>query len=469
MISAFSIAVMLSASAVDGADVPGLSSNATAQQRRLGRILVGRSERVRTATLQQLAASNDRSRVTASIVIEAARCFLDELESDDELPSSLPVWWAMIAEFPWPDAADFLATAADHEHRLCSQIAIDELGQQRRQDGVDAIKAQISRAEFRTHYGYRFSLIRALVRIGNRDCVAALRELQTQLDGQLRHEIAAQLVTLDASDSEAQSINATTEVSNEAEPVAFEDLWLPNAEKPANANSVKGPLLSVGDESSAIDDRTASESKSQAMSTDSSPRLVETVDYRSESNAQRPRLASPKQYYGIDLTAMRMLFVIDRSGSMGKGSGSATKLESAKAELIQAIISLDSNAEFSILIYDTVITPWRSDLQPATEMNKREAVTFVQRLTPGSRTNTHGACLAAFDYDSSLETVFVLTDGQPTEGKLKQPAAIVADVAAKNRYRHLRFHTIGIGVSGPTKMFLRELASSTAGEFRDVE
>jgi hypothetical protein len=46
---------------------------------------------------------------------------------------------------------------------------------------------------------------------------------------------------------------------------------------------------------------------------------------------------------------------------------------------------------------------------------------------------------------------------------------IISDILHRNRFRHLKFNTIGIALDGPTKEFLRSLAENTAGEFRQVQ
>ncbi|MEM6776818.1 MAG: VWA domain-containing protein [Planctomycetota bacterium] len=410
-----------------------------AQQRRLKRILQGRSDRVRLETLQRLQTAPDQSPATLKVLVESGHAMLASIKVDDDVPESITVWWRLIGDAQTEIAGEFLSRAAGHENERCSQIAIDVMGHRGDEQGVDAIADQVSRAVFRTDYGYRFSLVRALARIGGPRATELLRELETKLGGQLAHEIRVQLSDVDVP-----------------------------ARRP-DGPSGRDKLV-IPDEAVQLDETTIS-SESDAVSEPLTPmKLVDVVDAQSASSThRRQRLIPSSQYYGIDLNAKRLLFVIDRSGSMNQASGFSTRLESAKTELIRAIIGLAEDAEFSILVFDTTVIPWRSELQWASDENKREATMFIEQLRAGSRTNTHGACLEAMDFDPQLEVVFLLTDGQPTEGKRKMPGAIIADVAQRNRYRHLRFNTIGVGVSGHTKEFLRLLAESTSGEFRDVE
>ena len=129
---------------------------------------------------------------------------------------------------------------------------------------------------------------------------------------------------------------------------------------------------------------------------------------------------------------------------------------------------MPEDAEFAIVFYHTTVKEWRNELVMATEENKREAIQFIRRLGYGNKTNTHGALRKSLDFDDDLEAVFLLTDGKPTAGDIIAPNGIVKDVLHRNRFRHLNFNTIGVGVQGLTRSFLRRLAEETNGEFRDA-
>ncbi|MDB4653908.1 VWA domain-containing protein, partial [bacterium] len=102
----------------------------------------------------------------------------------------------------------------------------------------------------------------------------------------------------------------------------------------------------------------------------------------------------------------------------------------------------------------------------ATEENKLEAITFIRKLGFGDRTNTYGALRKSLTFDQDLETVFLLTDGQPTIGETVEPKKILVDILGRNRFRHLNFNTIGIAVNPNTEAFLKQLAIGSGGEYR---
>jgi len=64
-----------------------------------------------------------------------------------------------------------------------------------------------------------------------------------------------------------------------------------------------------------------------------------------------------------------------------------------------------------------------------------------------------------------VDTLFVLSDGQPSAGKETDPAVIRADVQRWNATRKLRIHTVSVGTDFE---ILRWLAQDSGGEHRFV-
>ncbi len=53
-------------------------------------------------------------------------------------------------------------------------------------------------------------------------------------------------------------------------------------------------------------------------------------------------------------------------------------------------------------------------------------------------------------------------------GPLVAPPQIIADVVARNRFRHLNINTIGFALDPQTVEFMQQLAELGAGEFKAV-
>ena len=88
-------------------------------------------------------------------------------------------------------------------------------------------------------------------------------------------------------------------------------------------------------------------------------------------------------------------------------------------------------------------------------------------------TNVHDALVAALSLDglrfgqepaSEVDEVFVLSDGQPTEGPVRDPGQILEIVRTANRYLHVRIHSVFTG-DGAGSDFLRKLAEENDGVF----
>lgn len=215
-------------------------------------------------------------------------------------------------------------------------------------------------------------------------------------------------------------------------------------------------------------------------------------------------------YYGINTPSKNMIFLLDVSRSMAeevdkaaaivdKGKygetnfTSTVKIEIAKAELIRTIKNLKENVKFNIILFETEVTSWKKDVSPATDSNKADAIAFVQKQKPrgvevahnnrtgGSvgqvgRTNIWDALQMAFgvagigtydkSYTTQVDTMFLLTDGQPTAGKMTKWEDIEAEVKRLNGLRKVVINTISVGkLEGP---FLRKLAEDNGGTFVDL-
>jgi VWA domain-containing protein/HEAT repeat protein len=183
-------------------------------------------------------------------------------------------------------------------------------------------------------------------------------------------------------------------------------------------------------------------------------------------------------FYGIETNSKRLCFVLDVSGSMEQpaeyADGKSTKLEVAKKELINAISGLPEDAAFNIIIYSTDLTLWQKKLQVADAKTKAKAKSWVAKLQANGNTNIYDALAKAFDfagrgsfdksYSSALDTIFFLSDGQPTAGKILVPNEILREVLDKNKLRRVVIHTIGVG-RDHVRPFMRALATNTGGQY----
>lgn len=183
-------------------------------------------------------------------------------------------------------------------------------------------------------------------------------------------------------------------------------------------------------------------------------------------------------FYGIETNSKRLCFVIDISGSMNEPADYAgsnrTKIEVAKEELIRAISGLPKDARFNIIAYSTELTLWNKKLQLADAKGKSKAKAWVAKLQAAGATNIYESLTRAFDYagrgtfdrsyKSALDTIFFLSDGQPTAGRIQSIPEIEREILEKNRLRRVAIHTIGVGRTH-ARQFMRNLATRTGGQY----
>ncbi len=164
------------------------------------------------------------------------------------------------------------------------------------------------------------------------------------------------------------------------------------------------------------------------------------------------RTSTGSRFFGIRIESNRVIFVLDTSGSMllslyGKSYGKrgASRIDIAKQELSQSIKNLDEGALFNVIVFSTGVDRWlKSGIGESTEPTRQAALTWVERLGADGATNVYDALKLAFA-DKDVDTIMLLSDGEPTSGEVIDPHRIREDVAFWNKHRRVKIHTVAIG------------------------
>lgn len=179
---------------------------------------------------------------------------------------------------------------------------------------------------------------------------------------------------------------------------------------------------------------------------------------KAERERERKRLvarttAAPSaKFFGIKVESHRVIFVLDISGSMlesmyGRfvGKRGAARIDIAKMELAQAIENLEEGTLFNILAFASSVTPWRKEGIAVFDANtKADALEWLGRLGANGATNLYDTVKMAFT-DPDVDTIFIMSDGEPTNGEVIDPFRIREDVAFWNQHRKIKINTIAIG------------------------
>ena len=147
-----------------------------------------------------------------------------------------------------------------------------------------------------------------------------------------------------------------------------------------------------------------------------------------------------------------------------------TKWEVAREQLVGAVHGLDKDAVFNVVFFNHSVVRWQRKVQAATEPTKDQLEKWVNATNVVGGTNIHDALEAGFGVAQQatgrpiIDTIFFLTDGRPTAGKIQDGKAILDQVREWNAVAQLRIHAIGIGAEHDVD-FMKELARIGDGEY----
>ncbi len=180
-------------------------------------------------------------------------------------------------------------------------------------------------------------------------------------------------------------------------------------------------------------------------------------------------------FYGIESRSRRLMFILDRSGSMMESdAGSGTRWSAAQSETIQCITALPDNAAFNIIFFSHEFDVWSKGLMPATKQNKAAASAWVKGVEAVGATNIFDPLARAFElagrgtfdkaYGTSFDTIYLMSDGQPNRGRIIDPVEIIKEVQRMNALKLIKVHTIGVG-KNHDPVLMRRIAEITGGDY----
>ncbi len=176
---------------------------------------------------------------------------------------------------------------------------------------------------------------------------------------------------------------------------------------------------------------------------------------------------STVSYHGIPVTSRRAAFLIDFSGSMAERIGTDKKrkrIDEAKEQLAAVVQGISSDHRMNLIWFSNEVHEEWDRLQRATEENKKKLLDDVAKLGLGPGTNVFDAIELAFR-DPDVDTIYLLTDGEPTAGRFVDTPGILEEVRRMNRGRQIVLHAIGIGTDSE---LLRRLAEDSGGVYKRI-
>ena len=187
------------------------------------------------------------------------------------------------------------------------------------------------------------------------------------------------------------------------------------------------------------------------------------------------------RYFGHAIVSQNLCFIVDLSGSMGKPkSVKGTRLTIARRELIRAVEGLPEKTRFNIIVFASSVRLWKpKGAVNATPKAVQEAKRWIfGRFRARGQTSTYAALEAAFNADEELDTIFLLSDGNPSVGDYESRTGVLHAMYARNWDRQVTIHTIALSLSEILRQgkegedwgekFMKRLAAANGGECRVV-
>lgn len=205
------------------------------------------------------------------------------------------------------------------------------------------------------------------------------------------------------------------------------------------------------------------------------PELKLALDAERERAERRRDNSTTATFYGLEVVSDRVAFVVDTSGSMSAKAGSKGRSQTgdtdsgpdrlmvAKQELSGALKGISPGVLFNIVFFSSGVAPWQDELVAKDERTFEEAVEYAARQKPAGGTNIYDALLVAME-DRRVDTIYLLSDGDPSAGQVTQPDLILERIGKLNRVRKIQIHCISIGKRSD---FMRQLAEQNGGAYKE--
>ena len=192
------------------------------------------------------------------------------------------------------------------------------------------------------------------------------------------------------------------------------------------------------------------------------------------------------RFFGVSVTGTSIGFLIDTSGSMDDpvgGSGpitgarrrhkTRTRLAAAKEQLALCVQAMDPESQYYLLTFSDDARTWtRNPIRPGGRTT-RSLTGLLSRLHAKGGTNLYAGLVTALEMEGrafggeqlpKIDELFVLSDGEPTSGDVRDAESILELVREANRYAKVRINTVFTG-TGDGSELLRRLAEENGGVF----
>ena len=135
-----------------------------------------------------------------------------------------------------------------------------------------------------------------------------------------------------------------------------------------------------------------------------------------------------------------------------------------KDELIGLLKRMPDKTQINIITFAGTVRNWSEKIQALGGGGRERALRFVRGLGTGLHTNVYDSLERGLK-DRRVDTVYLLTDGQPTTGRYTDTPGILRGVEELNRVRGVTIHCIAFGEESD---LLRKIAEQNGGVYHFV-
>lgn len=178
-------------------------------------------------------------------------------------------------------------------------------------------------------------------------------------------------------------------------------------------------------------------------------------------------------FYGVEVFSERVCFVLDVSGSMRINAGAGvdpeapqdptkpSRMDVAKEQLADIVRAFPDGKLFNVIFFESEVRSLSQSLVKMKKTMRQKSLRFIREQYSLGGTALYPALQLAFA-DPLVDTIYLISDGAPTEGEVTDIEEIRARVAVWNAARHVRIHGITIGQDST---LLRWLTADTGGTY----
>ena len=350
-------------------------------------------------------------------IVESLVRFVNRETAAENLTPPLVRAMSLLAVAKQPQASEALVkTLGSGDFRLV-MAAADIASMAKDRGFLEPLMNLTKRREYAQRYGFRRCVVDAVAKYPDKTAIDFLVDRLEQSDGQLKYEMALNLQKMTGKDFGGIATD-------------WRSWWQKNRDDFVFSSRVQA---------------------SQSVALKVAPKPIPWDEPR-------------PSFYGMTIYAKRVVFVIDRSGSMNSTVNSETRLAKAQQELQKAIKALTESDYFNIVAFDDRMEVFQTKLVQATDGNKLDGIRFGYGLEPRGDTACYEPLKMGLDASNDLELMLFLSDGEPNAGALVDPQAIVVAIANHNLTQRTTINTLGIDARFAHEAFLKNLAEKNYGK-----